>query len=118
MYNNKKYIVICDLESTQDDETGDRVISIQNGRKIIAQKDFVGVTTQTLAQMQNMVFDYSITVDRMFYNEQKYLYMDSKLYKIQTVAPAKLNKDCKLNVVKFHDVDIENAIEEWLENDI
>lgn len=114
MYSNKKLVVLCDMESVQDPETGDRTRVVVNGRKIIGSKELVGVQTQTLAQMQNMVFNYSIVVDRMFYNDQKYLYINNKLYKIQTVTPAKLPKDCKLNVVEFYDENIKNAIEEWL----
>lgn len=115
MFNNKKLIVLCDMESVQDPETGDRVRVVANGRKVIGEKELVGVQTQTLAQMQDMVFSYSIIIDRMFYNDQKYLYTNGKLYKIQTVTPAKLKKDCKLNVVDFHDENIKNAIEEWLQ---
>lgn len=118
MYSNKKLVVLCDMESVQDPETGDRTRVVANGRKIIGSKELVGVQTQTLAQMQDMVFNYSIVVDRMFYNDQKYLYINNKLYKIQTVTPAKLPKDCKLNVVEFYDENIKNAIEEWLNNDL
>lgn len=114
MYNNKKLIILCDMASVQDAENGDRRLSVVNGRKIIGGKELVGVQTQTLAQMQDMVFNYSIVVDRMYYNEQKYLYVSNKLYKIQTVTPAKLIKDCKLNVVEFYDSNIIKAIEEWL----
>lgn len=115
MYSNKKLIVICDLQSVQDDNTGDRTISVLNATKVIGQKDLAGVQTQTLAQMQNMIVSYSVIIDRMFYNNQKYLYVDNNLYKIQNVTPAKLAKDCKLNIVEFYDSNIINAIEEWLQ---
>ena len=114
MFTKKRLIVICDMGSVQSDETGDRTRKVVNGRKIIADKDLVGLNTQTLAQMQDMVFNYSITIDRMYYNEQKYLYTNNKLYKIQNVSPAKQPKDCKLNVVEFNDETIKSAIERWL----
>lgn len=114
MFTKKKLIVLCDMQSVQDDTNGDRTITVANARKIIGDKDLVGIQTQTLAQMQDMVFNYSITIDRMFYNEQKYLYTNGKLYKIQSASPAKHPKDCKLNVIEFADADIKTAIERWL----
>ena len=114
MFSNKKLIVICDISSTQDEETGDRVRVVVNAKKIVGEEELAGVNTQMLAQMQDMTFNYSIVVDRMFYKDQKYLYIDNTLYKIQSVSPAKLPKDCRLNVSEFHDENIENAIKEWL----
>lgn len=114
MFTNKRLILICDITSTQDEETGDRIRVVSNAKKIMGNKELTGVNTQMLAQMQDMTFNYSIVVDRMFYKDQKYLYIDNTLYKIQSVSPAKLPKDCRLNVSEFHDENIENAIKEWL----
>ena len=115
MFSTKRLIILCDIASEQDEETGDRVRVVVNGRRIVGDKELIGVNTQMLAQMQDMTFNYSIVVDRMYYKDQKYLYIDNKLYKIQSVAPAKLPKDCRLNVSEFHDENIENAIKEWLQ---
>ena len=115
MFSNKKLIILCDFTSIQDEETGDRVKVIANVKKVMGDKELTGVNTQMLAQMQDMTFNYSIVVDRMFYKDQKYLYIDNTLYKIQSVSPAKLPKDCRLNVSEFHDENIEKAIKEWLD---
>ena len=115
MLSNKRLIFLCDITSTQDEETGDRIRIVSNAKKIMGDKELTGVNTQMLAQMQDMTFNYSIVVDRMFYKDQKYLYIDNTLYKIQSVSPAKLPKDCRLNVSEFHDENIENAIKEWLD---
>ena len=118
MISKKKLILLCDFESTVDYETGNRVKKVVNARKVIGSKELVGVNTQILSQLQNMTFSYSIVIDRMFYNDQKYIYIDDKVYTINSIAPATLNKDCKLNVSILDDKDIENAIKEYLENDI
>jgi len=118
MFNTKRLVVLCDIDSTQSADNGDRVRIVTNAIKTIGEKTIAGVNTQTLAQLQNMSFSYSIIVDKMYYSDQKYLFVDDKVYKIQSVTPAKLNKDCKLNVVEFSDANIENAIKEWLFNDI
>lgn len=118
MISKKKLILLCDFENTVDAETGDRKKVVVNARKIIGSKELVGVQTQILSQLQNMSFQYSIIIDRMFYNDQKYLYIDGKVYVISSITNASLDKDCKLNVSVLQDVDIENAVKEYLENDI
>ena len=118
MFSNKRLVVICDMTSTIDAETGDRKKVVANATKVISNKTLVGIQTQQLAQSQGMNFQYSVEIDRMFYKEQKYLYMENKLYEIKNVSPAKLPKDCKLNVVVLNDENIENAIKEWLNGNI
>lgn len=117
MFTNKRLLVLCDIGSIQDAETGDRTRIVVNGKKIIGDKQLVGINTQTLAQLQNMTFNYTIEIDRMFYQDQKYLYVNKKLYKIQNVSPAKQPHNCKLNVSEFNDENIQQAIERWL-NDL
>ena len=118
MFTSKRLIVICDMSSITDAETGDRKRVVVNGVKVISNKTLVGVQTQQLAQSQGMNFQYSVEIDRMFYKEQKYLYMEDRLYEIKNVSPAKLPKDCKLNVVVITDEDIEGAIKEWLNGNL
>lgn len=117
MQSNKRLVIICDMTSIQDEETGDRLRVVTNVRKIVGSKQLVGINTQTLAQMQNMNFNYTIEIDRMFYKDQKYLYIDNKLYKIQNITPGKLPQNCKLQVSELQDEDIKSAIERWL-NDL
>ena len=54
----------------------------------------------------------------MFYNEQKYLYVDNSLFTIQSVSPAKQPKDCKLNVMALDDLEIKTAIEGWINGNL
>ena len=118
MISKKKLILLCDLENQVDLETGDRKKVVVHARKVIGSKELVGVQTQILSQLQNMNFQYSIVIDRMFYDDQKYLYIDNKVYVISSITNATLDKDCKLNVSILQDADIENAIKEYLKDDI
>lgn len=115
MYSSRRTVYICDMTSVVDKETGDRKRVVANGRKVIGIKDLVGIQTQQLAQSQNMNFQYSIEIDRMFYNNQKYLYVDKILYEIKNVAKASKPQNCKLNVSALNDADIKNAVEEWID---
>ena len=116
MFTNKKFVVICDVNQEQDPDTLDPIYTVASATKCMGSVELVGVQTQQLAQIQNMNFNYSIVVDRMFYNEQKYLWLENHLYVIKNVSPAKLPKDCKLQVVALHDAGIEEAIRGYLNN--
>ena len=116
MFTNKKFVVICDVNQEQDPDTLDPIYEVVSATQCMTSEELVGIQTQQLAQIQNMNFNYSIVVDRMFYNEQKYLWMGNRLYEIKNASPAKLPKDCKLQVVALQDGDIEQAIREYLEN--
>lgn len=108
-------VVICDISSRTDPETLDKTKVVENASKVICDKELVGVYTQQLAQAQNISFKYSLIVDKMFYGNQKYLYMENDLYKIETITQGKHPKDCKLIVSALQDEDIKRAIETWLE---
>lgn len=115
MFSSKRLIVICDINTTQDKETGNRKKVVDNACKVVCNKDLVGIQTQQLAQSQNMVFQYTLELDRMFYNNQKYLYLEKGVYEIKNIAKGSKPHLCKLSVTALHDEDIKRAIEEYLQ---
>lgn len=117
MFSTKRLCLICDIDTITNPETLDKEKVVANAKKVICDQDLVGIQTQTLAQMQGMTFVYSVVIDRMYYNKQKYIYIDGQVYEIKNVAPARLPKDCKLNVSVFEDEDIKNAIKEFVDNE-
>ena len=117
MFSNIRAIIICNITSITDSTTGNRTKIVESGKYIAANKQLVGIMTQQLAQAQNMNFSYSVEVDKMFYNNQKYLYMDNTLYEIKNISPAKDFHRCKLNVQALQDSEIKEAIERWI-NDL
>ena len=114
MFSEQRLILLCDIDSVVDAETGDRKKVVAHAHKVIGRKNLAGVQTQQLGQLQNMAFQYSIEIDKMFYQNQRFVWMENALYEIKTLTPAKLPKDCKLNVVALEDEDIENAVREFL----
>jgi hypothetical protein len=114
MFSEQRLVMLCDVDTLQDEETGDRKRVVVHAHKAVGEKAFVGVQTQQLGQLQNMTFQYAITIDKMYYQGQKYLWLENGLYEVKTLTPAKLPKDCKLNIVKLDDADVENAIREYL----
>ncbi len=114
MFSEQRLILLCDIDSVVEAETGDRKKVVVQAHKVIGRKNLAGVQTQQLGQLQNMAFQYSIEIDKMFYQNQRFLWMENALYEIKTLTPAKSPKDCRLNVVALEDKDIENAVREFL----
>ena len=114
MFSEQRLVMLCDIDTSVDEETGDRKRVVVHAHKVIGRKNLAGVQTQQLGQLQNMTFQYTIEIDKMYYQGQKYLWLENGLYEVKTLTPAKLPKDCKLNIVKLEDADVENAISEYL----
>lgn len=114
MFLEQRLVLLCDIDSQIDIETGDRKKTVVHVSKVIGKKNLAGVQTQQLGQLQNMTFQYTIEIDKMYYQGQKYLWLENGLYEVKTLTPAKEPKDCKLNIVKLEDADVENAIREYL----
>ena len=114
MFSEQRLILLCDIDSVVDEKTGDRKRVVVHALKVIGRKNFAGVQTQQLGQLQNMTFQYAIEIDKMYYQGQKYLWLENGLYEVKTLTPAKEPKDCKLLVVRLEDEDVENAIKEYL----
>jgi len=114
MLTKKRYLVLADVNSTLNATTGDRTLTVANGQKIICNKNLVGLQTQQFGQSQGFIFNSSLEIDRTFYNNQKYCYVDSKLYEIKSIGKAKLEKDMLLNVVETVNTKITTAITTWL----
>lgn len=113
MFSLVRYLVICNLTTETDAETGDKIKSVIDGKIYICNKDLVGLQVQQLAQSQNMIFNNSLEIDRMYYNEQKYCYCDNQLYEIKGISKGSKPYLMKLNVVKNDDAEIKKVIEEW-----
>ena len=114
MFSEQRLVMLCDIDTSIDEETGDRKRVVVHAHKVIGKKNLAGVQTQQLGQLQNMTFQYTIEIDKVYYQSQKYLWLENGLYEVKTLTPAKLPKDCKLNIVKLEDKDVENAIREYL----
>lgn len=114
MVSGKKLVVIADIESVVDKETGDRYKGVTSGKKLALSVELVGVQTAQLGQAQGVNLTYSVEIPRIQYNNEKYCFFDNQLYEISNTTKAKLPTNMLLNVAKLDDIDIENAIKEWL----
>ena len=118
MFSLIRWLVLFNITTETDAETGDKTKSVIDGKICTCEKDLVGLQVQQLAQSQNMIFNNSLEIDRMFYNEQKYCYCDNTLYEIKWVGKGSKPYLMKLNVVKNEDAEIKQVIEEWINANI
>ena len=89
MFSEQRLILLCDIDSIVDEKTGDRKRVVVHAHKVIGKKNLAGVQAQQLGQLQNMLFQYAIEIDKMYYQGQKYLWLENGLYEVKTLTPAK-----------------------------
>ncbi len=114
MLTGHKQVVLADIESgTQNATTGDREKRVTRARVLAANVELVGVNTAQLGQVQGFKLKYSVTVGRVQYGGEKYLYFDGNLYAVATLSKAKSAAEMLLNVEEVNDGAAKAAIEEW-----
>lgn len=114
MLTGHKQVVLADIEAgTQNATTGDREKQVTRARVLAANVELVGVNTAQLGQVQGFKLKYSITVGRVQYSGEKYLYFDGSLYAVATLSKAKSAAEMLLNVEEVNDGAARAAIEEW-----
>lgn len=114
MITGKKLLVLANIETVQDVETGDRKKEVTGGKKLINTVELVGIQTAQLGQTQGFNLNYSVEVLRVHYNSEKYLYFDGDLYEIKTTSKAREKNKMLLNVQQSGDNEIKQAVERWL----
>lgn len=114
MITGKKLLVLANVESVQNSETGDRIKEVTKGKKLVNTVELVGVQTAQLGQAQGFNFNYSVEILRVQYSKEKYLYFDGDLYEIKSTGKAKEKTKMLLNVQQSGDAEIKQAIVRWL----
>lgn len=116
MLTGIKRVIIADTVSVQNPANGDRTKSVTRAKVIAANVELVGVQTAQVGQVQGFNLAYSITVNRVQYDSEKFLYFDGVLYEVKSMSKAKSPVDMLLNVQISNDTSVKAAIEEWIGN--
>lgn len=115
MLTGTKLIGLIDIQSVHDVETGDETREVVRGRKLAANVELVGVNTAQLAQVQGWQLSFSVEIERIVYNNEKYIFFDDKLYSIRTITKAKLPNFMLLNVQEETDPDAVEVVKQWMQ---
>ena len=108
-------IFLIDVETIQDDTTGDRTVNVTNYRKLQGEKTNVGMSTFWSAAAANVQLDYSVNIRSRMYGGQKYSVIQSKLYEIYNVGKADDLVNIRLNIRQVQDIQLKEAIIDALE---
>ena len=115
MLTGKKLIGLVDVDIVHDYDTGDETFKVIRGRKLAANVELVGVNTSQLAQVQGWQLKYSVEVERIVYNDEKYVFFDNKLYSIRTLTKAKSPNHMLLNVQEETDSMLLEVVKQWMQ---
>lgn len=108
-------ITLIDVETVQNDTTGERTVSVTNYRKLNGEKTNVGMSTFWSAAAANVQLDFSVNIRARMYGDQKYCVIQSKLYEIYNVAKSDDQVNTKLNIRQVSDNELKEAVLDALE---
>lgn len=105
-------IILADVESVQNDETGDREKRVQRAKAFACPVDLVGVTTAQIGQSQGFRLSQSIEFPKYIYHDEKFIYFNGNLYEVKMLTKAKSPANVLLNVQALQDETVKKAVED------
>jgi len=103
-------INLLDVETVQNELTGERTLSIINYRKLHGERTNVGMSTFWSAATANVQLDYSVIIRSRMYDNQKYAVIQDKLYEIYNVGKTDNLVNIRLNIRQVQDNEMREAI--------
>ncbi len=111
-------IVLVDVESVQNEKTGDREKSVRQARVLACHVDIVGVVTAQVGQSQGFCLTHSVEVPKYIYRNEKFIYFNENLHEVKMLTKAKSPANILLNVQSLQDETIKKAVEEWMRENL
>lgn len=108
-------ITLVDVETVQNETTGDRTTAVTNYRKIQGERTNVGMSTFWSAAAANVNLDYSVNIRARMYGSQKYAVIKDRLYEIVNVGKADDQVNTRLNIRQVNDNSLKEAVLDALE---
>ena len=106
-------VILADIDTRLNEETGDRVKYVSKGRKLANAVDFVGIQTAQLGQTQGFNLSKTVEMLRILYQNEKYLMIGDAVYEVKNISKAKYPTYMKLSCQEIDDAEIMQALEEW-----
>jgi hypothetical protein len=115
-----KAIILLQFESIQDETSGDRIERVCASRNIIAEEDLVGLQTQNVLSVRNIIAKKTYKINRNMYSNEVYLAdsNEKQLYEVLSTNKAKLDTEMYLAVKESDDEDKIAAYEEYINDGI
>lgn len=111
-------VVLVDVESFQNEKTGDRKKRVQNARVVACRVDIVGVATAQIGQSQGFSLSHSVEVPKYIYRNEKFIYFNASLHEVKMLTKAKTPTNILLNVQVLQDDTVKKAVEDWMRENL
>lgn len=107
-------ITLLDVETKQNDTSGEREKIIVAQSSVLGQKGSVGMQTYWSATANNIKLNCVFTIRRRVYHNQKYIYADNEIYEINNTAKGANLSEIQLNVIELKDDSLKEMIKRAL----
>ena len=107
-------ITLLNVNTEQNDESGERNKIIVSKSSILGQKGSVGMKTYWSATANNIKLDCVFIVRRRVYKNQKYVYAENEIYEINSTAKGSTLDQIQLNAVLLKDESLKEMIKNAL----
>ena len=111
-------VVLVDVESVQNEKTGDRGKRVQKARVLACNVDIVGVATAQIGQSQGFSLSHSVEVPKYIYHNEKFVYFNGSLHEVKMLTKAKTTTNILLNVQGLQDETVKKAVEDWMRENL
>lgn len=107
-------IRLLNVESVQDEETGERVKIITNLTTLLGETSQVGMQTYWSATSNNVKLSCVFVIRKRMYHNQKYVYANKQLYEVNNTAKSSTLNNINLNAVVVQDEQLKEEVENAL----
>jgi len=109
----KKLIKLANVSSSSNND-GDTTFIVTDFIEVYADTNDIGILTKQYGVSINIDFTMAVTLDRMLFNDQRYMVVENNLFEIKDTAKAKYLKDVTLNVTKISNENIKTIINKYI----
>lgn len=105
---------LLNVESVQNEETGEREKRVIELTNIIGEKNQVGMQTYWSATANDVKLTCVFIIRKKMYKNQKYVFAENELYEINNTAKASDLNNIQLNVVVVKDEELKEVVKNAL----
>ena len=107
-------IRLLNVETIQNDETGEREKTITSLTTVLGEKSIVGMQTFWSATSANVNLSCVFIVRKQMYKNQKYAYANGELYEIHSTSKSSNLNNIQLNAIIVKNTELKESIKNAL----
>jgi len=108
-------ILLLDTEIRTVPHSGGKTETIiEHGTMFSGEVSLVGQQTYWNAKVSNIILEYSVKVRKSLYKNEKFMWINNKLFEVVNLAKSKDQNDILLNIKAKTDSSTSDAVIAWL----